>query len=148
MRDTFHIFPDITVTGTSATCVPADSADFLPFGAITATGYISVNAGKFSGHHTGQADSGLRMVYQPQANVASGNIFTLVIQDSADNSGFAAALSGAVTTLGAILAAGTLLYMPMPFVHRRYLRPAVVTGATYAGSATWKTWLEFGGKVV
>lgn len=139
MRDKVHEYPDITVTGTSATCVPADSADF---------GAISINTAKIAEHHTAIPVGGLVMVYQPQALIASGNIYTLAVQDSADNSSFITKLSGQAVTLGANMAAYTKLYMPLPLTHRRYLRPAVVTGTTYAGSVAWKCWLEFGPPIV
>lgn len=60
---------------------------------------------------------------------------TVAIQDSADGSSFANVISSAATPI-ANLAAGAQIILPMPAIHRRYVRAnyTVATGPLTAGT--------------
>jgi hypothetical protein len=158
MRDKLSTFSDLTVTGTAATIASTDAWDFQ----AGQTGTL-VNTAKFGGHHTGRGGRGdCWMVFQVTQAIAIGNMLALIVQDSADDSTYIDLLTlgnitvavpaagnphfgGQVTSVATVgIPAGTTFVVPIPTSHRRYLRPAVKTGATFGGSSVVKAWVEEG----
>jgi len=138
MRDTFHIFPDITAASTSTAYVPANVADF---------GLSDRNTPKFNSRHkSGVVSKEAFMVFELSGGtIAVGGIFTIGIQDSTDDSTYVTRLSGTTITVAATaVPAGTRWMLALPLVHNRYIRPVVTTGATWASSRVFKCWIEMG----
>ena len=137
MRDTFHTWAALSATGTSAICIPSNTADF---------GSIDINTGKFSGHHTGQSSGALRYAFRFATTVAVSDTFTCVIQDCATEGGsYTTVVAGPTLIIGGVVQpAMTILHVPMPHVHKRFIRPAVITGSPFTSTVSVTTWLEFG----
>lgn len=138
MRDTFHIFPDITAATISTAYFPANVADF---------GASEKNTPKFnSQHRSGVESKEAYMAFELNGGtLAVGAIFTLGIQDSTDDSTYKTKLSGPTITVAATaVPAGTRWMLQLPLAHDRYIRPVVTTGATWASSRVFKCWIEMG----
>jgi len=140
MRDTFHIFPDISATSVSTAYAPANVADF---------GASDKNTPKFnSKHKSGAVSKEAVMVFElGTATVAVTNIFTLGIQDTADDASpaYKNIISGpTITVAGTAIPIGTRWTLPLPLVHLRYIRPVVTTGTPWGATRTFKCWIEMG----
>jgi hypothetical protein len=69
------------------------------------------------------------------AAFASGTSIAVVLQDSADNSTFAAILTGPVVATAALVAGAVMAAFALPMKHRRYLRLSYTVVGTFDAGA-------------
>ena len=83
---------------------------------------------------TGLNDRPLYVVVQASADLAGTGVLTVTVEDSADGTTFATALQAAVSVDA--LKGGKSAAIPMPAVHRRYVRVSAKPSTTGSGDQT------------
>jgi hypothetical protein len=145
MRSVMEVFGAIALATKDTQVYSADTLDWADLDARALRFKVAAGTGLF---HREIGDDGCVCFRQALAgNAADG--FIPIIQDSPDNSTFTDCLTGQNTQVtfgaGVAIPAGTVVAVPLPRVHRRYMRASVMpksTGTLTASSVTAD--IEFG----